>query len=156
MKTWKISGGDVASNPKARVEYVDGPNKVVQDLRNWILNDIGYNKFHSQIGTTLDSYVGQPVSSRLLAAIRDVIRTALNTYLEMQMDDLKARIEERGDPITAIGMAEPSSMVKSWTYLDVNHDYTTIIIRIGFRTFTDDYDEVVLSLENGLRTGEVS
>ncbi len=149
MKTWEIKNGDVAVNPKARVDYIDGANKVVQDLRSWLTNHRGFNKFHPFLGTRLDNYIGQPVDGTLLAKIRDEVRSVLNRYIDEQMKDLKKRIAERGDSITAIGLAEPSSMVQSWTNLDIFDDYGTIYIRIGFRTFTDDTGEVMVALDNG-------
>jgi hypothetical protein len=92
------------------------------------------------------------MDSSLLNEIRDMVREALNDYLEIQMLDIRERIEERGDPLVAIGLAGPSSLVKSWTSLNVDHDYTTIHIKIGFITHTNEYDEVFMSLSNGLDT----
>lgn len=150
MKTFKIENGDIAVDKRGRVKEIDGASKVVQDLKNWLLNDIRYNKWHPQMGTRLDNYVGQPVSAQLIMNIKEEIRTALNHYTEEQMADLKKRIDESSDPYTAIGLAEPSSIVRTFTALDVYEDYGNILVRIGFTTHTDDYEEITLAIAGGL------
>ncbi len=150
MRTWKFKNGDIATDTLGRIEEVSGANKVVQDLRFWLLNDVGYNKNHPEMGTDLDDFVGQVVTATTLSDIRTTIRNALNTYMDMQMDDLRKRVEERGDPRVAIGAAEPSSMVKDWTKLDIRQIGGDVIVNVGFRTFTGDYEEVRLAISGGL------
>lgn len=140
---------------RGKINHIDKASKVVQDLRSWLLNDLGYNKFHPEMGTTLDAFVGQVVTPQLVSDIRDTVRKSLELYMEFQMQDLRERIEERGEPYIAIGLAEPSSLVRSWTNLSVKEDYGNISVRIGFTTFTDDYEEIKLILagnfnENGI------
>ncbi len=150
-KTWEIKNGDVALDIHGRVEEVGGAYKVVQDLKNWLLNDLGYNKFAPHMGSNLDHYVGQEVTAALLNDIRNEVRQALEDYMESQMSDLRLRIEEKGDPYLAIALAQPSSLVKSWTELSVKAIPGAIQINIHFRTFTDDIEEVVLVLNTGIK-----
>ncbi len=150
MRTWKIKNGDIATDSVGRVEEITGANKVVQDLRSWLLNDTGYNRNHPEMGTDLDDFVGQVVTPRTLSDIRTTVREALNTYMDQQMDDLRKRVEERGEPYIAIGAAEPSSIVKEWTKLEVRQIGGDVIVNVGFRTFTGDYEEVRLAISGGL------
>lgn len=147
-RTWKIKNGDIATDTIGRIEEVSGPGKIVQDLRMWLLNDIGFNTYHPEMGTDLDSYVGQTISSTTLLGIKNSVRQALDNYVDQQMEDLRKRVEERGEPMIAIGLAEPSSIVKEWTKLDVNQIGVDVMINIGFRTFTGDYDEVMLAISS--------
>jgi len=150
MKTWRIKNGDVLLDSTGRIEYINHTDKIIQDLRHWLLNYLGHNKFHPEIGTVLDDFLGNQMSSTLVAGVRAVVTNALNAYMTNQMSDLKDRIAERGDPYAAIGAAEPSGMVKSWSGLEVWPDYTNINIRIGFRTFTDDIGEIELAISNNV------
>jgi hypothetical protein len=147
--TWRLENGDVALDIQGRVEQIGGSRKVVQDLKNWMLNDKGFNSFQPKMGTYLDSYVGQESDPRMLHDIRNEVRQVLEDYMETQMSDLKKRIEERGDPYIAIGLAEPSSLVDLWTDLAVRDIPGAIEITVVFKTFTDDIDEVVVVLERG-------
>ncbi len=150
MRTWKIINGDVALDTIGRVEEVAGSQKIVQDLKAWLLNDVGYDRFYPQMGAGLDSFVGQIIDYKLLASIRSAVADSLNNYMDLQMEDLRKRIEERGEPYIAIGLAEPSSLVKEWSKIEVTEKAGDIRIRIGFRTFTEDYEEVLLSISSGL------
>ena len=151
MKTWKVENGDVALDVHGRIEEIGGSLKVVKDLKNWLVNDLGFNNFHPEMGSRLDNYVGQEVTARLLYDIRSEVRDILEKYMNTQMADLRKRIEERGDPMIAIGLAEPSSLVKSWTQLQVTQLKTgEIQIYIEFVTFTDDIEEVVLVVTSGI------
>lgn len=150
MRTWRIKNGDIAIDSTGRVEIINEAPKIVQDLRSWLLNDLGYNRFHPEMGTDLDSFVGQLINGTTLSDVRATVRTALNTYLDQQMEDLRKRVEERGDPYMAIGQAEPSSIIKAWTKLDVKELGGDILISIGFRTWTNDYEEVKLAISGGL------
>lgn len=150
MKTWEIRNGDVALNLEGRVNEINGPYKVIQDVKNWLLNYKGYNKFHPELGSTLEDFVGQPISPDLISLVRETITNILNDYIDNQMEDLQQRIEETGDPYLAIGQAEPSSMVLNWTHVQVVNDYDSIVVNIGFRTYTNDIEEVVFSLSNGI------
>jgi phage baseplate assembly protein W len=156
MKTWRIKNGDIVANVKGRIDQVEGTEKIIQDLRGWLLNDLGFNRFHPDMGTVLDYYVGQPITSQLLTNIKETVRNSLNDYMDKQMEEIKLRIDERGDPYIAIGLAEPSSLVRSWTDLKVTHDYTTIHIKISFRTFTDDVDEVVMVISSGTEQSSIA
>lgn len=149
-RSWKIKNGDIATDLHGLVEEVTGPNKIVQDLRMWLLNDYGFNKYHREMGTNLDSFVGQTVSASTLQGIKNAIRDALNAYVDQQMKDLRLRIEERGESLLAVGDAEPSSMVKEWSKLDVKQIGGDVSVSIGFRTYTGDYDEVRLAVSSGI------
>lgn len=155
MRTWKIIDGDIALDTIGRVEEIAGSQKVVQDLRIWLLNDLGFNRFHPEMGAGLDVFVGQIADYKLLANIRSVVANSLNSYMDLQMEDLRKRIEERGEPYIAIGLAEPSSLVKEWSKIEVTEKAGDIHIRIGFRTFTEDYQEVMLAISSGWNENKI-
>jgi phage baseplate assembly protein W len=150
-KTWRLENGDVALNISGRVEEIGGPKKVVQDLKSWLLNNRGYNKFAPNMGSDLDSYVGENVTEAMLHQIRSHVREHLQDYMESQMSDIRQRVEERGDPYIAIGLAEPSSLVKKWLEVSVDHIVGAIQINITFLTFTDDVEDVMIVLDQGIR-----
>lgn len=149
MRTWKISNGDIALDTLGRVEELGGSMKIVQDLRSLLLNDSGFNRFFPELGTDLDRFVGQNVDYRLLSDIRASVADVLNDYMDKQQEEIRKRIEERGEPYIAIGLAEPSSLVKEWSPIQVREEAGNISIKIGFKTYTNDYEEVLLSIAGG-------
>lgn len=149
MDTFRVVNKDIALDNRGRVELVGGGEKVVQDLKNFLLSNLGHNRFHFWIGSHLDDFVGQSITSVLLQKVKSDVRDCMNLYSESQMQDLKKRIDERGNAIIAISQANPSSLVKSWTRLEVKDDRSTISVRIGFLTYTSEEGTVELSLNQG-------
>ncbi len=149
MDTFQIKNGDIALDNRGRVTLVGGGKKVQQDIRGFLINNLGYSRFHPWIGSHLDDFVGQSITPTLLQKVRSDVRDCLNLYTESQMEDLQQRIKERGDAIIAISQADPSSLVKTWTRLEVTDDRSSIFIKIGFSTYTNEEGSAELSLTQG-------
>lgn len=144
MRDILIEGGDIALSSKGRVEFVSGPKKVIEDLKRFLMNDLGYNRFHPWIGSNLENIIGQSYHPEGLANIRYAVRDALNRYTQAQIEELKRRIQERGNPLLAVGEAGPDSIIKNWTRLEIQELSGNILVRIGFETFTGAEEEVEL------------
>lgn len=149
MDTFEIKNGDIAIDSTGKLSLIGGAQKVSQDLRNFLLNEIGFSRFHPWIGSHLDDFVGQTIDSTLIQKIKSDVRDCLNLYTENQMLDLRKRIEERGNPSVAVAQADPSSLVKSWSQLNVYDDGTSIFIKIGFITYTGEEDSTDIQLNQG-------
>src|SRR5215212_1694399 len=126
MKDLKIHNGDIVVGRGRKLQTITGPAKVAQDVRQWLLNDAGFNRFHLELGSNLDYFVGQPLTPQLIQDIDQAVRKALNGYTQKQLEDLKLRIAERGNPIIAINMSDPSSIVRRWTAVNIRAEFSTI------------------------------
>ncbi len=96
------------------------------------------------MGSGLDDFVGKPISPGTGQALKARVRESLNRYAESQVMDLRERIDERGNSFMAIGLANPSSIVRDWTSLEVLDRHGDLLVRIGFITFTNEEDVVSL------------
>jgi phage baseplate assembly protein W len=146
VDTIVIKNRDIILDNRGRIITAGGAYKVAQDLKTFLLNQLGYNRFHPWIGSHLDNFVGRQVDSKTLHNIRIDVTECLNLYTEVQMQDLRKRIDESGNAVIAVDEADPSSLVKSWTQLDVKPEGTAIRIRVSFKTWTGDSDEVSLAI----------
>lgn len=147
MRDLLIEAGDIALSSKGKARMVSGPKKVIEDLKRFLMNDLGYNRFHPWMGSNLENIIGQSYHPEGLANIRYAIREAINNYTQSQIEEMKRRIEERGEPLMAVGEAGPDSIVKNWTRLEMTESGGQVTIRVGFETFTGEVElaEIVLS-----------
>lgn len=145
MKDLHIDGGDIQIQ-SGDLKIIGGVDKIKQDLTRWLIEDIGYNKFHPDMGGSLDSYIAEPVNAVLLHEIRQQVRRSLQRYQRYQLEDIKERIDIEGDPLTAIGIAQPNSIIKEFERIDVWKDYDRIRVQIYFYTFVDQRANITLAL----------
>lgn len=145
MKDLLIDKGDIQIQA-GDLKLIDGVDKIKQDLTRWLIEDVGYNKFHPDMGGSLDSHIAEPVNSILLHEIRQQVRRSLQRYQQYQLEDIKERIEIEGDPFVAIGLSRPDSIIKEIQQIDVWKDYDRIRIQIHFTTFVDQRANITLAL----------
>ena len=92
----RIHNGDLDFNGSS-FAIVTGPNKLVQDLKCWILEPRGDDPMHPDYGSLLDggmlldrtminSMLGQPISSIALVTIEAELRRILAGYQAQQQD----------------------------------------------------------------------
>lgn len=148
MDDFQITNGDLDISNGSVIE-ITGAEKVAQDLKTWLLNDIGHNRFHPWMGASLDDYVGQVPEYPYLHAIKTRVRESLNAYVSDQMRDLKRRIAKRGDALSAVILAEPNSIIREFTRLEVHAYATDVMVKIGFMTFAGESRELTVQMITG-------
>lgn len=99
--TWSlhIKNGDLNFSGPGGFATVSGQQKLVQDLKCWILEPRGTDPMHPDYGSTLDggllpdgthidSVIGDVISSETLVKIESEIRRVLQAYQQQQLDRL--------------------------------------------------------------------
>ena len=148
MDDFHIRNGDIDISNGSIVE-ITGAEKVAQDLKTWLLNDLAHNRFHPWLGSSLDDYVGRVPEYPHLHAIKTRVRESLNAYIADQVRELKRRVEKKGNALAAIILAEPNSIIRAFTKLEVHAYATDIIVKIGFDTFAGQSREMAVQLITG-------
>lgn len=95
----KISGGDLSIGSGRSYERVNGAYKLAQDLRLWVLEQIGTDPATPTYGSRLDggvidgveqaSYLGQVANPFVLTQIRSEIISLLADYQTDQISKMK-------------------------------------------------------------------
>lgn len=148
MDDFLISSGDIDIS-NGSVTEVTGAEKVAQDLKTWLLNDLDHNRFHPWLGASLDEFVGQVPEYPYLHAVKTRVRESLNSYIADQIRELKRRAEKKGNALLAIILAEPNSIIREFTHLEVHAYATDIIVKIGFNTFAGQSRVMAVQLITG-------
>jgi hypothetical protein len=99
--TWSfaIKNGDLSLSGPGGLASVSGSNKLIQDLRHWLLEPRGTDPMHAGYGSTLDggtledgTRVGSSIGGLFVAedliAIEAEVRRVLAAYMQVQADRL--------------------------------------------------------------------
>ena len=139
MQDLKIQNGDLVLTENG-FEMTRAAEKVAQDLKYCILNQLNFNRFIPNIGSSIDRYIGVFADEEILHEIRQAIRAAIKVYQDEQLREIQERIETYGDPLYAIGLSEPDSIVKEWNQIEAQVRGDRVVVGIKFTTFTEDTD----------------
>lgn len=132
MITLRLSEGDLVLNGGS-FAVISGPDKVRQDLSFALREALGVDRFHPRWGSLLDSFVGEPTTSRLQARVVDEARRVVGNYRLVQQDRMEQDSRE-GRP-SRYGSGE------------VIHDVTSI-------TATQNTDRIIVKIDLLLLSGE--
>jgi len=96
--SFQITNGDLNPFGPGGYATVTGSDKLVQDLRNWILTPQGTDPLHLDYGSTLDggttngtivqSNIGTIIDKTRLLALEAEVRRVISAYQQQQMDRL--------------------------------------------------------------------
>ncbi len=157
MYTIRLAGGDIALGAEGEVTYLTGPAKIAHDLSSWLLCELGKDRFHPWLGSNIESFVGSTGDALTLATIRAQVRDLLETYHANQTAELKRRISARpAEPTLAIRDADPASLVRQFSGINVDALDETIVIRVRFDTIAGGQGQAEVALGNALKPEWIS
>lgn len=148
MNDLLIENGDLSLSTTGDAQIVTGPSKIIQDLKNWLMNRLGYNRFHPWAGTGIDDFVGGRPGEKTNMTIKRQIEQALSTYYAKQFEELRKRISVQSDAVTAMSMAQPDSIVESWKDVIVTNAGPYVRVTLGFRTVAGSEESFSLNIVN--------
>lgn len=107
--SWSLQLKDGDLNPSGALGYrvVTGPQKLIQDLRGWILEPRGSDPLHPEYGSTLDggiypdgtaasTMIGETVTKELAMNIEQELRRVLLAYQTLQLRRVEREQYELG------------------------------------------------------------
>lgn len=147
----KLENGDFAISG-SRIGTVTGKEKLVQDLRNWILEHMGTDDLHPGYGSLLDGgvtpqgvvmpgVIGTDDLDLAEIEIRNEIQRIVADYQALQLARAKSDKLTLGRP-TLI----PSEVLLSLDGIDIEQDMDTLKVTLSISTATDDNFELQLTL----------
>ena len=89
-RSFKIVDGDLAIRGYQSCEMVDGVDKLIQDLRLWLTEQLGTDRFHPLFGSVLGDEIGLTGGelARDIVKIKGEIRRILQNYQAVQVQKL--------------------------------------------------------------------
>lgn len=139
-----LVNGDLAIGPGRKFEQVSGKDKLLQDLRLWVLEKIGIDPATPGYGSRLDggtengvdvpSFIGQFVEEQTIMEIRAEIIDLISRYQTMQYNSIRDETIRYGGPNTYT----PDQVVAGIESVDVQAVGTLILAQVIINTLTGD------------------
>lgn len=136
-----IKEGDLSLGGPAGYSVVSGQQKLVQDVKNWMLEERGTDPLHSDYGSTLDggtlpdgstvvSNIGQNITRNRLLDVESELRRVLFAYQQQQLERLRREhIQLRGKNTFA-----PGEILFAVDRVEVQQIGDTVLAQIIART----------------------
>lgn len=136
----QIKTGDLNLSGPEGYAVVRGPQKLVQDLRNWLLEKRGSDPLHPQYGSILDggmtrgiaidSFIGSAITQEVLLDIEAEIRRVLAAYQIQQSDRMRSDVINYGGRHTF----DHNEILESVQNLTIRQINDVVAVRITLAT----------------------
>jgi len=129
MKTLQVSNGDIVLDNGGRLQFVQGSNKLIQDLALWLKEPIGTGFTTPNFGSILPSLVGSSETAAVIAQVQSEVSRILGLYQSQQLLDLQS-----AQNTSQLANWNKSEIISTINSIDVSSSYTTINIYVGITT----------------------
>lgn len=117
-----LKNGDLVQSGSS-LKIVSGIEKLKQDLSLWLGERFGIDRFHPNLGSTLQNFIGDVISSSTQSRIESEVLRVLNNYQAVQYRGLKERPQ----------LYSPSELLYSIDSVNVSLSYDTVSVKIQLR-----------------------
>lgn len=128
MKTFALVQGDLSPAPGGYL-MVEGASKIHQDLSLALREWYGTDHIHPRWGSTLQRYIGQPLTEDLKAKISREINRVLQNYLTIQNSRI-ARDTNTG----VISTMSTNDVVRAVNGVNIHQVYDSLLVNISLST----------------------
>jgi len=143
-----ISEGDLQIGDNGRPVFIDGKDKLLQDLTHCILCPRGNNRFHQMYGSSVMMRIGYPIKPGTTAMnIQKSVVDAINYYMQIQTVQEKYQEIVPAEKVAHLGnekiwSVSQAELLQSLNSIDVDIDIDTITLKI--RITTAIYEEIIV------------
>lgn len=152
-KSLAIVNGDLAIGPGRAFETVSGKQKLLQDLRLWVLERIGLDPSTPTFGSRFDGgfingeevsgFVGQIDSQEMLMAIRNETIELIQRYQAMQFDKIRNEAIMFGGDNTL----DEGEVIDSIDDINVKSIGTTVLVQVRLLTIDGSALKLTIPVE---------
>lgn len=140
----KLQNGDLVVTSGRAFQVVKNRDKLVQDLKLWILEQFGTDANTPEYGSMLDSYIGAPMSQGMINQVQAEILRVLQQYQAMQLDNMQ------NDTIQYQGSTtlDPSEVIASIDGLTVQAVGSMILVSVALTTLDENPTQLAIPITN--------
>jgi len=144
-KSLAFRNGDLIIGPGRAFESVSGKEKLLQDLKLWILERVGTDPATPSYGSNLDSdqIIGEMGTADTLNRIRIDVLNLLQKYQNMQYQKLRAETIQYAGKTTL----DKEEIIQEVTSVDVKAIDTTALVQVFITTLTGNVLKLTLPVE---------
>ena len=129
-----IADGDLAKRG-SQMALVFGVNKLKQDMNCWLLEQYGGDRFHTNMGSVLQEFIGSVVSPTTSVEVEAEIMRVLENYQYTQL----RRFRENPQKFS------PSELLVSVDAVDVSVGYSTVRATVRVRNGSNEATTITVA-----------
>jgi len=152
-KSFKISNGDLSVGVALSYETVSGRNKLTQDLRLWILEQLGIDPSTPSYGSRLDGsiingayssgFIGEMMTIEKLLEIRSEIASIIQQYQQVQLD----RIQRDSIDFQGQQTQDPDEVLYRIDSIDVKPLGDSALARVVCQTLAKNTIRIIIPVQ---------
>ena len=139
-----LVNGDLQVTSGRSFQTVVNKNKLLQDLRLWIIEQFGSDPHTPEYGSQLQSYIGAINTQSVINQVQAEILRVLQQYQAMQLDNMQ------NDTIQYQGTTtlDPSEVIASIDGLVVQAAGTMLLITVSITTLDEAQNTLAIPITN--------
>lgn len=143
-QSFSLVNGDLVVTSGRAFQVVTNKNKLIQDLRLWIIEHFGDTPNTPEYGSKLDDYIGMPLTQGTINLVQAEIIRVLQQYQAMQVGNMQR------DTILYHGSStlDPSEVITSVDSLTVQAVGTMILVQVSISTLAEDQVQLSIPINN--------
>lgn len=139
MKNLRIIDGDIVLGIGNHLAMVTGKDKLLQDLRLWLIEPFGTGFTTPNFGSLLSGYIGELNPEEQLSEIEDEVRRILGIYQAHQMENIRAA-QSRGE-LSSYSKKEILNVIKT---VEASAVRDAILVKVVIQNLSDT--EIIIPL----------
>ena len=132
MKTLQVTNGDLALDSGGRLQFLQGTNKLVQDLALWLQEPYGIGFTTPSFGSTLPGLIGGESTASTIALVQSEVQRIISLYQSQQIISL-----QNAQNLSQLGNWNKSEIINSINNIDVQQNYTSILVNVSITTLSN-------------------
>jgi hypothetical protein len=136
-----IRSGDISLDGPGGFAVVKGHDKLIQDLRCWLLEEIGNDPMHPELGSALDggvlpdgtiieTTIGNIITKKAALDLENELRRVIGVYQTQQL----AKIRSEQMTYGGIYHLDPGEILLGISDIQVVQSGATLVARVTLRT----------------------
>lgn len=143
-QSFQLQNGDLVVTSGRAFQVVKNRDKLIQDLKLWILEQFGTDPNTPEYGSNLDSYIGGVMTQGMINQVQAEILRVLQQYQSMQLDNMQ------NDTILYAGSTtlDPSEVIATIDGLTVQSVGTMILVNVSLTTLDEQPTQIAIPITN--------
>lgn len=151
-KSLAVVGGDLAIQSRA-YQVVTGKDKLIQDLRSWILEPLGTDPATPSFGTRLEGVltdtedfagvIGGALTQQIVDGLQAELLDMLNTYQTLQVTKMQEEVVQYDGQTTL----DPDEVIQSIDSVQAVVAADTILLQITLTTFSSNSLQITVPVQ---------
>lgn len=132
MKTIQVQNGDIQLDSGGKLVFLQGSQKLIQDLALWLQEDLGAGYTTPNFGSMLNSLIGGPNIQSTVAMVQNEVQRILGLYQAQQLLDLQSAQSK-----AVLSNWNKSEIINQINSVTAEQSYSSVIVNVSLTTLAN-------------------